>query len=71
MNSMEKLIGFDRAPGECDHAAAPVTFDEEAAKGLSAHEVRARWPRFFGNCPGCGTQLIKYASQMHYYSGDW
>lgn len=56
---------------KCEHHGAKVEFDEEAAKGLSAWEVRKRWPRFYGACPDCGVQLIKYASNVHYYSGDW
>lgn len=56
---------------ECDHDAVKVEFDEEAAKGLDAHEVQRRWPRFFGQCPECGQQLIKYASMAHYLHGDW
>lgn len=53
----------------CDHG---VTFDEEAAKGLDAYEVRKRWPRHYGVCPrGCGFTGIAYASYMHYISGDW
>ncbi len=53
---------------ECDHG---VRFDEDAAKGLTADEVRRRWPRFFGTCPHCGYEGIAYASNVHYYAGDW
>lgn len=53
----------------CDHG---VEFDEEASKGLSAAEVRKRWPRGWGPCPkGCGFNGIAYASSMHYIMGDW
>jgi hypothetical protein len=65
---------FTRPPEEpeaCVHAGAVVAFDEEAARGLEADEVRKRWPRFFGACPDCGCSLIKYASAMHYVMGDW
>jgi len=56
-------------PEACDHG---VTFDEEAAKGLSASEVRRRWPRMHGLCPkGCGFNGIAYASYAHYIFGDW
>lgn len=58
-----------REPADCTHG---VTFDEEAAKGLDAYEVRKRWPRGSGPCPlGCGYTGITYASYMHYLSGDW
>lgn len=54
---------------ECDHG---VTFDEAAAAGLDAYEVRRRWPRLQGKCPkGCGFVGIAYASMLHYISGDW
>lgn len=56
---------------ECQHEKTIPDFDEEAAKGLDATEVRKRWPRFFGECPDCGVQIISYASNMHYHSGDW
>jgi hypothetical protein len=56
---------------DCHHNAVLVAFDEQAAKGLSADEVRKRWPRFFGICPDCGDRLIKYASWAHFTSGDW
>lgn len=53
----------------CDHG---VTFDEEAAKGLSVAEIRKRWPRGWGPCPkGCGWNGIAYASTAHYVYGDW
>jgi hypothetical protein len=49
----------------------PVPFDEEAAKGLDAMEVRKRWPRRVQICPDCKDEVICYASNAHYYSGDW
>jgi hypothetical protein len=55
----------------CQHDSVTVSFDPKAAKGLSAHEVRMRWPRFSGMCPQCQCRLIKYASAEHYYAGDW
>lgn len=53
---------------KCDHG---VTFDEEAAKGLTSEEVRKRWPRKKVNCQQCGFSGIEYASYLHYLSGDW
>lgn len=54
---------------ECNHG---VTFDEDAARGLSAEEVRKRWPRLAAGCPfGCGFRGIYYASYAHYLCGDW
>lgn len=56
----------------CLHSKLPpVPFDEEAAGGLSAGEVRARWPRLMQVCPDCKEDVICYASNLHYYSGDW
>lgn len=53
----------------CDHG---VTFDAQASRGLSAAEVRKRWPRGWGPCPkGCGWDGIAYASAEHYIAGDW
>ena len=53
----------------CTHG---VTFDAEAAKGLSAREIQRRWPRGAGPCPlGCGLNGTFYASYEHYLSGDW
>lgn len=57
------------ARSTCDHG---VTFDKEAAVGLSASEIRRRWPRCGGHCPkGCGYHGIAYASYEHYTMGDW
>ena len=52
----------------CDHG---VTFDKEAARGLSSSEICKRWPRFSGICTKCGYTGIAYASYEHYISGDW
>lgn len=53
----------------CNHG---VVFDYKAASGLSADEVRKRWPRVNGICPkGCGFNGIGYASFEHYICGDW
>ena len=57
---------------ECAHPHVPVpAFDADAARHLSADEVRARWPRGNSQCPGCGARVISYASPLHYVSGDW
>jgi hypothetical protein len=54
---------------DCDHG---VVFDEEAAKKMTAIEIKRIYPRLCGECPkGCGYNGIAYASAMHYYSGDW
>jgi len=55
----------------CHHG---VTFDQKAAEGMSANEVRERWPRgwFTVQQPcGCGFVGIAYASTAHYLCGDW
>lgn len=56
---------------DCEHASVMPAFDEEAARGLDVYEIRRRWPRFFGRCPDCQTDLILYASFAHYVYGDW
>jgi len=56
-------------PETCEHPNA-THFDEERARGLSASEVRRRFPR--GNrCPDCGKRGIFYAGAAHYVAGDW
>lgn len=65
----------------CAHDAVKVEFDEVQARLLEeggqydsyelTREIRKRWPRFFGNCPDCGQQVIKYASSAHFVWGDW
>lgn len=53
----------------CDHG---VAFDEKAAEGLTAFEIRQRWPRYVGECQkGCGAIGMMYASWEHYIAGDW
>lgn len=56
---------------ECAHASVMPTFDQDAASGLSAAEVKKRWPRFMGSCPECGDSVILYHSFAHYLYGDW
>lgn len=58
-------------PYQCGHPRTLPPFDEAAARGLSAEEVRRRWPRFWGACPDCGAQVITYASVGHFVAGDW
>lgn len=56
----------------CQHSnMPPVEFDEQAAKGLGSYEVRKRWPRSYSRCPDCKEMVMRYASSLHYYSGDW
>jgi len=53
----------------CDHG---ITFDETRARGLTANEIRSRWPRLEGTCKkGCGYHGVAYASFIHYVCGDW
>lgn len=58
-------------PAQCGHPRTLPPFDEAAAHGLSAEEVRRRWPRFWGTCPHCGARTIGYASWAHFVAGDW
>lgn len=55
----------------CKHANLPVKYDAADCAGKDEHYVRKHYPRFSGNCPDCGVQIIGYASQEHYYAGDW
>ncbi len=56
----------------CEHPKLPeVPFDPVAAKGLSSHEVKDRWPRLYQVCPDCKAGIICYASFEHYIAGDW
>jgi hypothetical protein len=65
---MSALFSDEREPDACTkHIPA---FDADAARGLSADEVRQRWPRFEGECE-CGYSGIAYASMQHYAAGDW
>lgn len=57
------------SPEDCKCHVLP--FDEEAAKTMTASEVRVRYPRFFGRCSSCGYYGIAYSSFAHYIYGDW
>lgn len=57
---------------DCNHGVSFDADDEAYKAGMSAREVRKRWPRLDGACPkGCGFSGIAYASFTHYISGDW
>lgn len=59
-------------PSACQHARLEQPeFDEEAAQGLDASEVKKRWPRAEAKCPDCGAWVVSYASFAHYIYGDW
>ncbi|MGL4255604.1 MAG: hypothetical protein ACRCSL_04665 [Microbacterium sp.] len=45
-------------------------FDAERAAGMSAREVRIAFPRVRSVCD-CGATTIRYASYLHYLTGDW
>ncbi len=47
------------------------TFNQDEAKGMTSHEVRQLWPRFYGTCLKCGFSGIAYQSYAHYVCGDW
>jgi dTMP kinase len=72
----ERALAIESGPAltteGCTHPMpAWVTFDVEAAKGLTVAEIRRRWPRYDGPCPKCGMNVIHYASTAHYIDGDW
>ena len=52
----------------CNHGC---TFDKDQCKGLSAKQVRQKYPRFEGKCETCGYDGIYYDSYAHYIYGDW
>ena len=52
----------------CTHGLA---FDITKAQGMTAREIRLRWPRLFGKCPHCDYDGIAYATSAHYIMGDW
>ena len=60
------------AQADCTHG---VTFDQEASRTMTAHEVQRRWPRGWFTkekpCPDCGFVGIAYASTEHFIAGDW
>lgn len=55
----------------CEHKNVIPEFDEDDARDLSPIEVRKKYPRFFGTCPDCGSNVIAYASFEHFIAGDW
>lgn len=61
-------MGRRIARARCTHPKVPpVTYDAAAARGLSATEVRERFPR--GHCTDCNT--ILYATFEHIIAGGW
>lgn len=71
LNAKGPVIALGRLQQGVEGACHLPIFDEEAARGLDAHDVRRHWPRFDGTCAVCGWNGIAYASNMHYISGDW
>lgn len=63
---------------ECQHG---VTYDHryvlerhDTAAGITAEEIRERWPRLDGKCPlGCGYEGYYYATMNHFSwgYGEW
>lgn len=56
---------------ECTHDKVMPKYKDEDFQGLDEYEVQERFPRFFGRCPDCRSQVILYSSDMHYIAGDW
>lgn len=65
------MTGNKGGAEKCEHVGVPVAYDSDEAKTMDSLAIRKRFPRFHGNCPDCGQQLIKYASFEHYIAGDW
>lgn len=61
----------DSVPASCTHDAVAPVVDHEQLSGMSAEEVRSKFPRFCGTCPQCGETVIAYASFEHFVAGDW
>lgn len=61
--------------GECRHEKCTPQYDEKQMEAdaltMDTSTFRAKYPRFDGYCPECKSQLIAYASFMHYVMGDW
>ena len=64
------LPAIEAANG-CSHPKCLPEFDEQASRLLTVGEIQKRWPRFWGECPDCGENVIAYASIGHYIAGDW
>jgi hypothetical protein len=68
-------LGYEAylAAGGCPHSKCMPQYDSEKVKkeNMSPERVRELYPRFCGQCPDCGEQLIQYASFEHYLAGDW
>ena len=56
---------------ECKHERVVPRWDDSYFEGLSAEQVRKRFPRFDGVCPDCGVRWILYSSSRHFLAGDW
>ena len=52
-------------------AEPPPRFNYDEVKGMTADEVRRRFPRHMSHCVKCGSDTIRYASFIHYMCGDW
>lgn len=59
------------AGGKCEHTSCVPAWDAEKARSMDSYEVRKHFPRFMGNCPDCGQQVIVYASLEQYVAGDY
>ncbi len=55
---------------QCDHGVT-VEFDAKVAIGMTSQQVREKYPRAYVECEECGWQGVIYASEAHYYAGDW
>lgn len=68
----EKFMEATRRRVSCNHPGAPpVSFDATAAKVLTSEDVKRLFPRGNYYCRHCGCNVILYASEEHYYAGDW
>lgn len=55
----------------CTHPQVMPQYRDADFENLSASEIKQKFPRFFGQCPDCGEQVILYSSTLHYIAGDW
>jgi hypothetical protein len=69
------MVAADNGCSEVKHqalaAAAMPAWDYEAAKNMTADQVRARFPRGHAFCPDCNWGCIVYADSMQYHMGDY
>lgn len=56
----------------CDHPMIPLPFfDAKKAENMTWEEVNKMFPPVTADCPSCGANVTKFASDEHYHAGHW